>query len=58
VLGCYLWLEPTTTQAEFEETVFNKFEFSGITDSMVRIREKEVVREDDREIETETSKSG
>jgi hypothetical protein len=38
--------------------VFNKFEFSGITDSMVRIREKEVVREDDREIETETSKSG
>ena len=53
-----MWLEPTTTQAEFEETVFNKFEFSGITDSMVRVREKEVVREDDREIETETSKSG
>jgi hypothetical protein len=38
--------------------VFNKFQFSGITDGMVRVREKEVVREDDREIETETSKSG
>jgi hypothetical protein len=57
VLGCYLWLEPTTAQSEFEETVFKKFEFSGITDNMVKMREKEVVREDDREIETETSKS-
>ena len=22
VLGCYLWLEPTSSQSEFEETVF------------------------------------
>ena len=56
VLGCYLWLEPTSSQSEFEEIVFKKFEFRGITDGMVRVREKEVVRQDDKEIETETSK--
>lgn len=36
--------------------MFQKFEFRGITDEMVKIVEKEVVREVDREIETETSK--
>ena len=58
VLGCFLWLEPKgfTEREEFEATVFERVKFKGLTDGQVEVREKEVVREEDREFENETSK--
>jgi hypothetical protein len=57
VLGCFLWLEAKEDRASFEERVFQSLKFEGIKDSEVELLEKQIVREVDKEIETETSKS-
>jgi hypothetical protein len=50
VLGCFIWLEPKDTET-FYKQVFEDFDFMGITDGEVVLKEKQVVREDDREFE-------
>ena len=57
VLGCFLWLEAKEDRAAFEERVFHAAKFEGVRDEDVELKEKEIVREEDKEIETETSKS-
>ncbi len=61
VLGCFLWLEPNRKvykdRQEFEDKIFMTLRFKGLVDSDVEVREKQVVREIDREIEEETSKN-
>jgi len=54
VLGCFIWLHPKEGE-KFHSKVFEEFDFSGITDDMVSIEEKPVVREEDREFEESTS---
>jgi hypothetical protein len=53
-LGCFLWLSPKEGQEAFEEKVFKTFKFEGLKDDDVEIKEKQVVREEDKEIENET----
>jgi hypothetical protein len=55
VLGCYIWME--FVDEEFKEKIFTDFNCKGITDKDVDFKERRVVREGDREIETETSKT-
>jgi hypothetical protein len=39
-----------------EERVFKSFKFEGLTDADIELKEKQVVREVDKDIENETSK--
>lgn len=53
VLGCYLWL--AFVDEELKDRLFSDFQFKGLTDKDVDMKERPVMREEDREFETETS---
>lgn len=44
VLGCFLWLEPNYSvfknREDFEDAVFKRFKFEGLTDEDVVVKEK------------------
>lgn len=54
VLACYLWLE--FKDSNFKNALFSEFNFPGIKDDDIDLKERRIMREVDREIETETSK--
>lgn len=54
VLGCYVWLE--FTDKTKKDRLFTDFNSKGIVDKDIEFKEKSIVREADREFETETSK--
>ena len=54
VLACYLWLG--FKEEKFKDRLFEEFNCPGITDEDFELHERPVVRESDREFETETSK--
>ena len=56
VLGCYLWLDFNEGEAK-KEKLFTEFNSNGIQDKDVDIHERQIIREEDREFETETCKS-
>ncbi len=55
VLSCFLWLEPKDNES-FYKKVYGNFDWAGISDDEIQLKEKQVVREEDREFEVNTSK--
>lgn len=55
ILGCYLWLEFVEGE-EFNKKLFEELSADMILDRDVDLKTRRIVREMDREIETETSK--
>ena len=53
-MACYLWLE--FKDPNFKNALFSEFNFPGIKDDDIEIKERRIMREVDREIESETSK--
>jgi hypothetical protein len=51
-----LWLEAKGERQEFEQKIFESFDFNGLSDNDIEIKEKQIVREHDRDFENETSK--
>lgn len=55
VLSCYVWLE--FINADFKDKIFSSLDSEGIKDDDIDMKERMIIREADRDIETDTSKS-
>jgi hypothetical protein len=54
VLAVFLWLD--FVDPSLKDKAFEDFNFQGITDQDVELKQRRIIHESDREIETETSK--
>ena len=54
VIGCYTWL--SFTNPDLKEQIYSKYDFQGIRDEDVDLNMKQIINEEDREFETDTSK--